>query len=297
MSKIKTNKIIIPIDFSKTSMYAVKYAATLVKPSKGEIVLLNVQKKSDFIDIIMPALKLRSVTPITKFIKERLDKLAQDIRKKYGITVTSVVADGSIATEIVNLSKSSKAGLIVMGTHGKDSTNDLFMGSNAYRVLTKSKIPVMTVQKGADKSVFSRIILPIDMSAHSREKVVPALTLAASYGAQVHVVGLLHSDEKSDHYTLEVVLKQIQKLAEEKKVKVTGEIRESVNHAKETLAAAKKEKGDLIISMTDQEAEFSRIVLGTYIHQLINESKIPVLCVPPGKHASVISSDSIGGMW
>jgi nucleotide-binding universal stress UspA family protein len=184
-----------------------------------------------------------------------------------------------------------------MGTHGKDSTNDLFMGSNAYRVLTKSKIPVMTVQKGADKTVFSRIILPIDMSAHSREKVVPALELAAGHGAQVHVVGLLHADEKSDHYTLEVVMKQIRKIADEKKVKITTEIRESANHAKETLAAAKKEKGDLIISMTDQEAEFSRIVLGTYIHQLINESKIPVLCVPPGKHVSVTGSDSIGGMW
>lgn len=297
MSKIKTNKIIIPIDFSKTSLYAVKYAASLVKASKGEIILLNVQKKQDLVDIIMPALKLKSVTPITRFLKERLDKLAQDIRKKYGISVTAVVSDGSIASEIVNISKTSKAGIVVMGTHGKDSTNDFFMGSNAYRVLTKSKIPVMTVQKGADKGVFSRIILPIDMSAHSREKVEPALTLAKTFGAQVHVVGLLHADEKDDRYTIEVVLKQIQKMAAEKSVTVTGEIRESSNHAKETLAAAKKEKGDLIISMTDQEAEFSRIVLGTYIHQLINESKIPVLCVPPAKHVSVTGSDSIGGMW
>lgn len=297
MSKIKTNKIIIPVDFSKTSLYAVKYAAVLAQMAKGEIILLHVHKRADFTDIIMPALKLRNITAITKYIKERLDTLAAQIKKKYGIKVTSVVSDGSIATEIVALAKTSKAGLVVMGTHGKDSTNDFFMGSNAYRVLTKSKIPVMTVQKGAEKTNFNKIILPIDMSAHSREKVGAAIDLAQRTGAHLHTVGLLHKDEKNDHYTLEVVMKQITKMAADANVEFSGEVRSSVNHARETLACAKKEKADLIMAMTDQEAEFSRIILGTYIHQLINESKIPVMCIPPGKHTAVIGTDSIGGMW
>jgi nucleotide-binding universal stress UspA family protein len=297
MNKIKTNRILIPVDFSKTSMYAVKYAASIAKITKGEIVLLNVQKKSDLVDIIIPALKLKNVSAITKFLKERLDKLANEIKKKYGVKVSSLVSDGTIASEIVAIGKDSKAGIVVMGTHGKDSQNDFFMGSNAYRVLTRSKVPVMTVQKGAEKSGFSKIILPIDMSAHSRQKVDSAIYLAEKFGAKIHVVGLLHADEKNDHYTLEVVMKQISKLAADKKVKMSSEIKESSNHARETLASAKKEKGDLIIAMTDQEAEFSRIILGTYIHQLINESKIPVLCIPPEAHKETVGQDSIGGMW
>ena len=60
MNKVKTNKILIPVDFSKTSLYAIKYAAFTAKLTKGEVILLHVQKKSDLIDIIMPALKLKN---------------------------------------------------------------------------------------------------------------------------------------------------------------------------------------------------------------------------------------------
>src|ERR1035437_215716 len=189
MNKVKTNKILIPVDFSKTSLYAVKYAAFTAKLTKGEVILLHVQRKSDLIDIIMPALKLKNTNAITDFLEDKVEKLAAEIKKKYGIKATAIVSTGNIASEIVDIAKETKSGLIVMGTHGKDSTNDLFLGSNAYRVLTKSEIPVMTVQKGADKLGFSKIVLPIDMSAHSRQKVDSAIYMADKFAARLHVLG------------------------------------------------------------------------------------------------------------
>ncbi len=50
---------------------------------------------------------------------------------------------------------------------------------------------------------------------------------------------------------------------------------------KKTLQFATKENADVIISMTDQETEFKSSILGNYIHQLINNSKIPVFCLQP----------------
>ncbi len=297
MNKVKTNKILIPVDFSKTALYAIKYAAFTAKLTRGEVILLHVIKESDLMGIIMPAFKLKNTDVITEFLEAKLEKLAGEIKKKYGVKVATILSTGSIASEIVSIAKETKTGLIVMGTHGKDSTNDMFLGSNAYRVLTKSGIPVMTVQAGADKLGFSRIILPIDMSAHSRQKVDSALYMADKFASHIHALGLLHTDEIGDNHTMEVVLGQIKKMAEKKSLVCTTEIRQSKNHAKETLDAAKKQKSNLIIAMTDQEAEFSGIILGTYIHQLINESKIPVLCIPPESHSETAGSDSIGGMW
>ena len=49
--------------------------------------------------------------------------------------------------------------------------------------------------------------------------------------------------------------------------------------------------------MSDQDAGFSRFILGSYAHQLINDSLIPVLSIPPEIHEENIGTDSIGGLW
>ena len=84
-------------------------------------------------------------------------------------------------------------------------------------------------------------------------------------------------------------------MADKKKISCTTDIQFADNRAKTTLEYAKKVKADLILSMTDQNAEFSSVVLGNYIHQLTNESKIPVLCIPPELRPDMLS-DAIGGL-
>ena len=294
MNKVKTNKILIPVDFSKTSLYAIKYAAFTAKLTKGEVILLHVQKKSDLIDIIMPALKLKNTNVITDFLEEKLEKLAGEIKKKYGIKATAIVSTGSIASEVVSVAKETKAGLIVMGTHGKDSTNDLFLGSNAYRVLTKSGVPVMTVQKGADKLGFAKIVLPIDMTTHSRQKVDSAIYKSDKFASHIYVLGLLDKNEEDDRRNMETIIEQVKKLANKKNIGIDSEIKFSDNHAKTTIDYGKKVKADMLVIMIDENGEFSRVVLGNTVQQTINESKIPVLCIPPELSSG---SGSLGGMW
>lgn len=54
MNRLKTNRILVPFDFSKTAGNAIKYAAFTAKLLKAELVLLNVQRKTELLDIIMP---------------------------------------------------------------------------------------------------------------------------------------------------------------------------------------------------------------------------------------------------
>jgi nucleotide-binding universal stress UspA family protein len=298
MNKIKTSKILIPVDFSKTSLNAVKYAAFMAQHTKGELVLVHVQNKTDLLDTIMPAVKLKDISVITDFLAEKLEKIATDIKKRYNIKVSTIVSTGHVTSEIVNLADETKSTLIVMGTHGKDSDNGFFLGSNAYRVLTKSEIPVMTVQTAAEKLGFQNILLPLDSSHHSRQKVDSAIYMANLFSSHLYVIGVLHEGNKGDEnykYKMDTIMGQIKKLAEKKNVACTTEIQFVDNRSKKTLAYAKKVKADLIIAMTDQEAEFSSIILGNYIHQLTNHSKIPVLSIPPEVNPQLIS-DAIGGL-
>ena len=297
MITLNTNKILIPLDFSLTSIRAINHGAFLAKLTKGEVLLLHVQKKAELLDIIIPALKLKDSSVITDYIENKLKNIAEGIIKEYGIVVKTLTCTGNITSAIVKTAKENKVGIIIMGTQGGDSSNDLFVGSNSYRLLTKSPIPIMTIRTISPKAGYKNILLPIDLSYHSRQKVNLSIELAGKYGAHLHILGLLGKNDGEHKFKLEVILPQIEKLAKAKKVVCTYEIKKTPNKAKTTLSYAKNKKADLIITMSDQDAGFSRFILGSYAHQLINDSLIPVLSIPPEIHEENIGTDSIGGLW
>lgn len=298
MITINTKKILIPIDFSETSLRAIKHGGFIAKLTGGELILLHVQRKNELMDIILPAVNVKDVTLVTKFLEDKLQKLAEDTRQEYGVSVAAVVSMGNITSEIVDYAEEQGCGMIVMGTQGSDSPNDiLFLGSNAYRALTKSDIPILTVRTEAPKLGYSTILLPVDTSAHSRQKVTAALDIASKFAAHVHVLGILGPSEDNHEYKLKVILPQIQKLAKEKNLVCTGEIIKAKDRAGKTLEYADKNKAELIICMRDETTEFPKSILGTYAHSLLNDSKIPVLCIPPEVHPENLEQDSIGGMW
>lgn len=297
MINIKTDKILIPIDFSDTAMRAIRHGALLSQKSGGEIILLHVQKKRDLVEFILPAFREKNTDKLRVFMEHKLGHLADRVRREYSIKVTPLLLFGNITSGIANAAEEHGAGLIIMGTQGGDSHNDMFVGSNSYRVLTKSTVPVMTVRSDIGKGGFSNILLPIDSSAHSRQKVHAALQFADKFGATLHVLGLLGPDEKDYEYKMHVILPQIQKLARLHKLPATAQIEHAKNRAEKTLGYARKVEADVIIIMSDQRSELSGFILGSYAHQLINNSMIPVLTIPPEVHPEMIGSDSIGGMW
>jgi len=255
-----------------------------------------VHKKRDVLDFISAEHEAADVL-VTNFVSKRLEELAEKIREEEGLTVSTLIYTGNITTEIMEVVERNKIDLIIMGTRGRDSDNNKFMGSNAYRVITKSTIPVIAVHSSYAKPAYDNILIPIDTSEHSRQKVDSAVYLAKKLNAQLSVIGLIGKGEETYTYKMEVIMGQIQKLAKDKNVHCVTEIQTSLNRAGTTLTHAEKIHADLIMIMTDQHAEFSSIILGTYAHQLINESKVPVLCIPPETHPENIPPDNLGGMW
>jgi hypothetical protein len=168
------------------------------------------------------------------------------------------------------------------------------MGSNTYRTLTKSELPILTVRTAPSKKGFSNIVLPIDLSAHTRQKVNMAIQLAKLFTGHIYVIGLYNDDEKVEKFKLDVYLNQIEKECQKNKVSLTSFAAKTTNKVKRTLQFSKKVNADIIISMTDQDTEFKTAILSTYIHQLINNSKTPILCVKP--EISELSASGTAGV-
>lgn len=284
MLQLRTNRILIPMDFSETANLAIKHGAFLAKYFKGDLLIAHVIKKSEILDIIMPMIKLDNNMGIADIVSKKLEEVADNIRKEYGIQVNTIVSSGNITSEIVEIAKTNKVDLIVMGTQGYTAMEEFLMGSNSYRVITKSHIPVMTVRKEAVKFGYHNIVLPIDSSEHSRQKVNATIELASKFSARLHILGVLGEEEKDYEHKMKIIVSQIEDLAKKQGVLFDHKIEYASNRAHQTLKYAKSLNADLVVTMTDQNAEISSLLLGTYAHQLINYAKMPVLSFKPESH-------------
>jgi nucleotide-binding universal stress UspA family protein len=297
MIHLKTQKIIITTDFSETSLLAIKHGAFLAQFTKGEVYLVHIITKHwEKFNVFEPSISLDNIEKASHAVETKLEDLANDIRKEYGVNVTTVVNSGNPTTEIVHFAKEIKADLIVMGTHGYSAWEDLTIGSNALKVITKSPCPVLTMSQYAQNLGYHKIILPIDTSEHSRHKVTLTIELAKQFTAQIFAVGLLTSDEGSKKPAMEVMLHQVETAATKAGIVCKTELYENVkNRAIETVKYCDKVGGDLISIMTDQDAELSGFFIGNYALQTIHHSKVPVLSVKPEEHPENVSYTMLSG--
>lgn len=129
-------KILVPLDGSTYSKKALNLAILM---SKGKNTTIT------GIHIIHIPIKFSSK------IKRQYDKNAAKIMKtasnaakKAGVKFKErITINGYVGREIVNFAEGNQFDLIVMGSRGPNPIAEMFLGSVANYVVTKSKIPVL----------------------------------------------------------------------------------------------------------------------------------------------------------
>jgi len=286
MIHLNTTKILITTDFSDTSRLAFNHGAFLAQLAKGEIFLLHVVAQQwEIAHLFSAGATAGDTEQVIQSAQKKLDEYAAALRQQYGVQVTTVIRQGNPTKEILKYAKEIGAGTIAMGTHGYSSWEDLVIGSNALKVLTKGPCPVLTTSTPAKQTGYKAIILPIDTSFHSRAKVVLTMELAQQCSAKVFAVGLLAGDESNKKGAMEVMLNQVVTEALNHNVVCHTELLMNVrNRAVATVTYCNSKNGDLISIMTDQDAELSGFFLGPYALQVIQHAKVPVISIKPEEH-------------
>lgn len=143
MFKIKN--ILLPTDFSKTSLTASDYAVELADEYKATLHVLNILEKTP------PILAIRSldlsrekiIESIDADAKSHLSETVKKIRKIKDVEIIPVIRKGIDYEEIIKYSKEKKIDLIVIATHGRTGLLHTLLGSVAEKVIRYSKIPVL----------------------------------------------------------------------------------------------------------------------------------------------------------
>jgi nucleotide-binding universal stress UspA family protein len=145
-------KILIPIDGSKVSQKAAKYAVELAKKTGASVMLLSVIDTRFIVSQAVSA----SASPthvresVEDYLKQSVQSSADELVKlctKNRIRCKMAIRTGHPVEEIVSEAKKAKADLIVMGSQGKSALRAAVLGSVTYGVMHKdSKIPVLIVR-------------------------------------------------------------------------------------------------------------------------------------------------------
>ncbi|MBC7382944.1 MAG: universal stress protein [Bacteroidia bacterium] len=296
MNEPDIKKILIPTDFSPASLGVINAATALAKHNFAEITLLHVM---DSVSASAPPFYMtvpggaEYENNLREESNQQLELLATSIRNNGVNKVNVLSVPGNIYTEIGNVSKEIKADLIIMGTHGVSGYKEVFMGSNAQRVVTLSEIPVLTMQTGA-KYEFKNILIPIDNSQHSNDKVAIAIKFAEIFASKIHILGLLPTEEREENVKFKIKLDAIVQAIHTANLAFVKTLENGEDLTEVALAYADKNNCDLIVINTGHESQTSGIFMGALAQRIVNHSKIPVLSVIPAEEAYIITTPGFG---
>jgi len=144
----RIRRVLHATDFSRASAAAFARAVELAKHDRAGLFLLHVVlPASPFLagDINLPPSYLELQARARRQAEGRLAAAVARARRA-GVRAEGRLADGAPAQEILKWARRKRAGLIVIGTHGRSALGRFVMGSVAERVVRLAPIPVLTVR-------------------------------------------------------------------------------------------------------------------------------------------------------
>ena len=275
------NHILVPVDFSEQSVIALTQSYNLARLTKAEITLIYVidDDESSPLSFFLKS-KKQNKKDLEKSINERLKEVASNAFQKSGVKINTVIAYGKIYEEINSSAKKLKCSFIIMGTNGSTGIKR-FIGSNALRVIRDAPCPVITIKGKKHRFGCQLILLPLDLTTETRQKVNKAIELATYFGSAVKVVSVVTTDDEFIVNKLQRQLNQVKHYISEREVNCTAEMVKGGDVAEELLKYAKQVKADLIMIMTQEEMNWTERFIGSAAQEVINGTDIPVLTIRP----------------
>jgi nucleotide-binding universal stress UspA family protein len=271
------NHILVPVDFSEQSLIALGQSFNLARLTKADLTLINVIEDT----FHLPFFTKKEDKSIEKKIVKELEKLASETAAKSGIRVNFLVERGKVYEEIQNAAKKLKCTFIIMGTNGSVGLKK-FIGSNALRVIRESPCPVITIKGKKHRTGIKNIVVPLDLTKETREKVKKAIEIATLFTSTINLVSVFTTDDEFIVNKLKRQMNQVHDFIKEHNINCTVEFIHGDDVSEEIVSYAKKIKADLIMIMTQEEMNWTDIMfISSSAQQVINSSDIPVLSIRP----------------
>ena len=171
-------KILLPVDFSKSSEDAVETAINIASVFKSHIFLIHViPDDTDLTTVLKDMLKTKAT--------EKLAEIKGKIESK-GINVDkTIVEHGNLIDKIISEADFSDVNMILIGSG--NNTTGVKLGTTADKLIRKSEKPVWLASQGKSSNP-SKILCAVDFSKSSARALKNSIHLARRFKAELTIL-------------------------------------------------------------------------------------------------------------
>ena len=262
MSTTPQSSILVPIDSTEQTIIALHQTYNLARLTNSKIVLLSVDEGEP------------------PFVKNRLEMLAKEASKDSGQPVETMMRHGNVYEEIHKVADIINPIFIMIGLSSKITVGKI-IGKNAFKMVRESHHPIITIKGKHHRDGCKTILLPLDLSKETREKVDKAIELAKLFNATVRVISILTSTDEFLENRLISLSNQVWKRIKEEGIRCTIKTLRGKDIVDMVLNYGHEVEADLILIMSKAELSVKEFFIGTVAQRIINESEIPVVSYRP----------------
>lgn len=276
----KRSHILVPINFSQCSENALQHAIAYANALNCDVKMIYVKRSNADYDYSVSREDFDEV--IKSRVVDDFKRLISTYQSQLNGSFDFCFREGSVYAEVCNQARYGDAKMIVVGTNGVDGFKETWFGSNAFRIVSYADCPTISVNQSFNSTDVKRILMPIDLSAKSRNKVSMVVSLAKSFNAKVIIASVCTSKRESSQRQLDKNLKEVSSFLD----------RHNVDYSHERIVTTKRKMAqtveqyaethniDLMAVVAEKTTSSWQELFGNAIPQtLVNHSKIPVISV------------------
>ncbi len=274
-------KILVPVDFSKTSIIALEAAFDIAKKDGADIIVLHVVeeatsdsyrisgewKSQNWEDKIFTYRLLEKV-------KAQLEKLVLEPRFN-AVKLIGELRLGNPFHGMNSIISAHKVDLIVMGTKGHTKLEEMIIGTNTQKVVRHAHCPVLTVHKKPNASGFKDIVYATMMSKD--EEVFSRIVKRTQqlYSSTIHLVRI---NTPGDFQRDKEVKAYMEKFAKKLQLKnYTLNVYNDVSPEEGIINFTDSINGDMIALATHGRTGLAHMMAGSIAENVVGHSNKPVL--------------------
>ena len=268
-------KILIPTDFSDHAEYALKVAAQIARKNNGEIILLHMLELPPQAG---DAIGSGHNIPELMFFKNAAIKKLEDLMDEdylEGINVSEVIQFELAFDGIMKISQKNNVDLIVMGSHGASGFKEMFIGSNAEKVVRNSDVPVLIIKKEQNDFQVNDFVFASDFADEIKKPFQKVVDFANKFDATLHLAMINTPNNFKSSAEADAIMKNF--VSGFRVNKYDTRLYSDTNVEKGILNFSNSINADLIGMCTHGRKGLSHFFNGSISEDLVNHASRPVV--------------------
>ena len=268
MAKIR---ILVPTNFTPQADIAYGQALDFARIARADLYVLHV----------ISNLKAMSSGGGIEGVQNKMDRLIDLSENNTKRKVINRIEHGKVIPQILMTINEVNPDYVFIGTDVKSKASS----SSTLKILNVATCPLVIFTGRKIKPGCKKIVLPLDLTKQTKQKIDKTIEIAKMYNSEVHIISATNFLDENICSKIKNHMNQIKAIFDNLEIKCRTELLKTKND-NEIMANAINDYADdidacLIVIMTRQENKLQKMIVGSMAIKLISKATVPIMCINP----------------